>query len=128
MSFQFKVIDHVQLAAPKEGEESARYFFTQILGFKEINKPFQLKKNGGVWFEKGSIHVHVGIEDPFVPAKKAHPAFEIEDLPSFIEHLEANSYPYKSDNRLPGADRIYLADPFENRIEILEWNGERKPL
>lgn len=63
-----------------------------------------------------------------MPAKKAHPAFEIEDLPSFIEHLKANSYPFKRDNRLSEADRIYLEDPFGNRIEILEWKKGRIPL
>ncbi len=75
MGFALKGIDHVQLAAPKGSEEAARSFFAGILGMTEIEKPEKLRKRGGVWFQFGSSQLHIGIEEPFVPARKAHPAF-----------------------------------------------------
>ena len=121
MTFQFQSIDHVQLAAPKGCEEKARKFYNGVLGFNEKEKPEGLKKNGGVWFQAGDIEIHIGVEDPFIPAKKAHPAFEINDLPSFLNHLDISNVEYIKDDRLPGANRVYIFDPFGNRIEVLEW-------
>lgn len=121
MSFIFKSIDHVQLAAPKGSEPIARQFFGEVLGFKEIEKPEALKKKGGVWFEFGNYQIHIGIEEPFAPAKKAHPAFQIENLESLKEHLTNKEINYIVDYDLPSANRIYIHDPFGNRMEILEW-------
>ncbi|OLS40405.1 VOC family protein [Bacillus sp. MRMR6] len=119
--FRFKAIDHVQLAAPKGGEDTARGFFKDILGFEEIEKPEELRKRGGVWFKNGSTQLHIGIEEPFVPARKAHPAFEVENIVLLKTHLNANGVDVIEDNKLPGANRFYVSDPFGNRIEILEW-------
>ncbi|MFJ7825871.1 VOC family protein [Psychrobacillus sp. NPDC096623] len=122
MSFVFQSIDHVQLAAPKGSESSARTFYGKILGFTEVEKPELLKKRGGVWFSFGSYQIHIGIEEPFAPAKKAHPAFQIENLEALKAHLYKSEVSFVVDTDLPGADRIYVHDPFGNRIEILEWN------
>ncbi|GEL76705.1 VOC family protein [Tenuibacillus multivorans] len=121
MTFTFKQIDHVQLAAPRGSEDEARQFFGEALGFEEIEKPEALKKNGGVWFQCGDIQIHIGVEEPFNPAKKAHPALEIKGLNEFINHLDQQQISYQQDDKLPGANRIYVHDPFGNRIEILEW-------
>ncbi|KRG16175.1 glyoxalase [Virgibacillus soli] len=123
MSFTFKKIDHVQLAAPKESEELARQFYSDILGFKEIEKPETLRKRGGAWFSIGEIQLHIGTEDPFVPARKAHPALEVENLEAFKQYLSGREIEYIIDHNLPGANRIYLHDPFGNRIELLEWES-----
>ncbi len=117
----FKSIDHIQLAAPKGSEEIAKSFFGDILGFQEIEKPEMLKNRGGVWFEFASYQVHIGIEEPFAPAKKAHPAFQVEHIEALKMHLLKNDVSFIVDEDLPGANRIYLSDPFGNRIEILEW-------
>ncbi|KHF39930.1 VOC family protein [Halalkalibacter okhensis] len=127
MSFSFEAIDHVQLAAPKGSEEKARQFFNEILGFTELEKPDVLKKRGGVWFALGPIIVHIGIEEPFVPAKKAHPAFEVEHIEELKKHLKKNNIQYKEDDQLPGANRMYVNDPFGNRLEFLEWNKDYVP-
>ncbi|MFH5780152.1 VOC family protein [Heyndrickxia oleronia] len=121
MTFAFKTIDHVQLAAPKGCEQEAREFFGRILGLQEIEKPEELKKRGGVWFGFDHYQIHIGIEDPFSPAKKAHPAFEIENLEELKQHLTKHSIEFSIDTQLPGANRIYVNDPFGNRIELLEW-------
>ncbi|MDF9761054.1 catechol 2,3-dioxygenase-like lactoylglutathione lyase family enzyme [Peribacillus simplex] len=121
MGFIFKAIDHFQLASPKNTEDQSRKFFNEILMFREVDKPASLKSSGGVWFESGSIKIHVGTEDQFIPARKAHPALEVENLRDFKQHLITNRVSFTEDKRLPGANRIYISDPFGNRIEILEW-------
>ncbi|MET3683185.1 catechol 2,3-dioxygenase-like lactoylglutathione lyase family enzyme [Alkalibacillus flavidus] len=121
MSFTFKRIDHVQLAAPRQSEAEARQFFAGVLGFDEIEKPDALKANGGVWFAFGDQQLHVGVEESFYPAEKAHPAFEITGLDAFKQHLDDNLVTYTEDQKLPGAKRIYVHDPFGNRLEVLEW-------
>ncbi|SDN63600.1 Catechol 2,3-dioxygenase [Psychrobacillus sp. OK028] len=123
MSFVFQSIDHVQLAAPKGSESSARNFYGEVLGFTEVEKPELLKKRGGVWFAFGSYQIHIGIEEPFAPAKKAHPAFQIENLDALKAHLYKSEVSFVVDTDLPGADRIYVHDPFGNRIEVLEWKS-----
>lgn len=116
-----KRIDHIQLAAPEGGEEKAREFFGDILGMEEMDKPESLRKNGGVWFSLGVQQLHIGIEEPFTPARKAHPAFEVDDLQEAMDTLEDRGVTVKKDDRLPGAERCYIQDPFGNRIELLEW-------
>ncbi|PLR95108.1 VOC family protein [Bacillus sp. T33-2] len=121
MEFSFKAIDHIQLAAPKGSEDMAREFFGNTLGFAEIEKPEELKKRGGVWFGIGKVQIHIGIEEPFIQARKAHPAFEVENIKALMKHLKENNIEIIEDNNLPGAERFYVNDPFGNRIEILEW-------
>lgn len=121
MSYIIKAIDHIQLAAPKGSEEQARHFYEAILGCKEIQKPETLRKNGGVWFSYGTVQIHIGIEDKFTPAKKAHPAFEVQHLKALKAHLENNHVTVIDDHNLPGANRFYAHDPFGNRLEFLEW-------
>lgn len=121
MSFVIKKIDHVQLAAPKGCEPKARDFFGEILGFLEIEKPEELKKRGGVWFEFGGFQIHIGVEENFAPAKKAHPAFEVQNLDGLKIKLIEKKVSFTEDNNLPGAKRIHTTDPFGNRLEFLEW-------
>jgi catechol 2,3-dioxygenase-like lactoylglutathione lyase family enzyme len=121
MSFAFKKIDHIQLAAPKGCEGLAREFFSGVLGLTEVEKPQELKKRGGAWFEFGSYQLHIGVEEPFLPAKKAHPAFVIENIEELKTHLKEQKVPFREDDNVPGANRIHLNDPFGNRLEILEW-------
>lgn len=121
MSFQYDAIDHIQLAAPKGGEDKARGFFVNILGFEEIEKPKLLRKNGGVWFTAGTIQLHIGMEEEFIPAKKAHPAFHVTNIDGLKEYLKSQDVEYMDDYRLPGANRFYMNDPFGNRLEFLEW-------
>ena len=121
-------IHHVQLAIPAGGEPLARAFYGAQLGLDEVDKPPQLAARGGVWFERGPVRVHLGIEDPFHPALKAHPAFLVSDLPALRARLDAAGQGYRSDDALPGYDRIFVADPFGNRIELLEPTRDRAAL
>lgn len=116
-----KRIDHIQLAAPIGTEDEARSFYQGILSLEEVEKPEELKKNGGVWFSNGHVHIHVGVEEIFVPAKKAHPAFEVTDIDAFANLIREKGLTPLVDTKLPGAKRFYISDPFGNRLEFLEW-------
>jgi len=115
-------LDHVQVAAPRTPgvEEQARAFYGGLLGLRELEKPEALKPRGGVWFSLGAGQLHVGLEDVFTPARKAHPALAVRDLPAMRALLEANSVPISEAEAIPGTHRFYVQDPFGNRIELLE--------
>ena len=113
-------VDHVQLAMPEGGEALARDFFGDLLGIPEVPKPPQLAKRGGCWFERGALKIHLGVEKDFRPARKAHPALEVSDLPRLIAKLRERGHAVKEDEPLEGYHRVYVDDPFGNRIELLE--------
>jgi hypothetical protein len=66
----------------------ARAFYQDLLGIPEIAKPPHLAVRGGCWFERGSLKVHLGVEENFVPARKAHPAFIVEGLRELAAGLQ----------------------------------------
>jgi len=113
-------IDHVQLAMPRGREDDARAYYRDILGMAEIPKPSNLAARGGVWFAAGDRQVHLGVEDDFRPAKKAHPALRVEDLDAFRSRLAEAGYTPQDDEPLAGHRRFYVADPFDNRLEFIE--------
>ena len=112
-------IDHVQLAIPTGGEDEMRAFFVGLLGFAEVDKPANLSRMG-CWFESGSVNVHVGVDPDFRAAKKAHPAFLVDDLPALREALKAAGYETRDDKPIEGYDRFFTSDPFGNRIELMQ--------
>jgi catechol 2,3-dioxygenase-like lactoylglutathione lyase family enzyme len=122
MSYQFIGIDHVQLAAPRGCEAEARRFYGELLGMVEIDKPEALKAKGGVWFQAGRHQLHIGVQDSHEGAKKAHPAFHVENVMLLKLHLQEHGVTVIDDRSLPNAIRFYVYDPFGNRLEFLEWN------
>jgi len=113
-------IDHIQIAAPEGCESAARDFYGSILGMKEIEKPPVLRARGGCWFECGSQQLHIGVEQDFRAARKAHPAFAVLQLDELREALRARGVPLIDDDSLPGARRFYAEDPWGNRLEFVE--------
>jgi len=113
-------LDHVQLAMPPGEEDRARAFYRDVLGLAEVPKPAELAARGGVWLEAGTLKLHLGVEQNFRPARKAHPALLVHDLSMLIERCQAAGYMITTDMPLQGYDRVYVADPFGNRIELLE--------
>lgn len=113
-------IDHVQLAMPKGAEEIARHFFTDVLGFEEIDKPEPLRSRGGCWFKKNNAILHLGVEESFSPARKAHPAFRVSDIASFRQRLQDDNIEVTDDNSLQHVRRFFVFDPFGNRIEFIQ--------
>lgn len=118
--FRIHAIDHVQLAMPAGQEALAREFYAGLLGLSEVPKPLNLAKRGGAWFEGGSLRVHLGVEAEFRPAKKAHPAFLVEQLNALATRLRDAGVEVVTDEPLEGYERVYVSDPFGNRIELLE--------
>lgn len=123
MDYSFSGIDHIQLAAPEGCEALARSFFSDLLGWPELPKPEALRARGGVWFQCGIHQVHIGIQRDFVPAIKAHPAFQVSHLDKLRSYLLANQIAVIDDDvrNDEGVQRFYLNDPFGNRLEFLEW-------
>jgi catechol 2,3-dioxygenase-like lactoylglutathione lyase family enzyme len=114
-------LDHVQVAAPRGCEDEARRFFGGLLGLAEIEKPQALLARGGVWFQVGHQQLHVGVEEPFTPARKAHPALRVrpEALDELAANLEAAGAKVLWDEALGEDRRFYSEDPWGNRIELL---------
>jgi catechol 2,3-dioxygenase-like lactoylglutathione lyase family enzyme len=115
-----RCIDHILLAMPAGRENDARVFYQDMLGIPEIAKPLPLASRGGCWFEADEVKVHLGVEKDFAPARKAHPAFIVDDLPALVGKLKQAGYRLVEDTPLHGYDRIFVDDPFGNRIELLE--------
>jgi len=113
-------IEHVQLAMPPNGEESARAFYVGVLGLTERPKPPRLAERGGVWFEQEGLKIHLGVQSDFRPAMKAHPALLVAGLDELIRRCEEAGAPVDRDEPLDGFRRAYVNDPFGNRIELME--------
>lgn len=113
-------LDHIQLAMPPGSEDLARQFYGGVLGCEEIAKPPNLAARGGCWFKCGELQVHLGVEQHFVPARKAHPGFIVADIAGLMETLRAAGVGIVDDEPLMGWYRIYASDPFGNRLEFMQ--------
>jgi catechol 2,3-dioxygenase-like lactoylglutathione lyase family enzyme len=116
---ELRGIDHVQVAAPAGCEATARAFYGDLLGLAEVPKPASLAARGGVWFALGTQALHVGVEEGFRPAGRAHPALTCTDLDELAARLAAAGSPVSWDSEIPGVRRFYTSDPFGNRLEIV---------
>ena len=122
-------LHHVQVACPPGGEDAARRFYADGLGMTEVEKPEDLRPRGGVWFRsftdgKVVAELHVGVEDPFQPARKAHPAFvlaDVAELPRVAERLTGLGFDVDWSQRdsFPGHQRLHTFDAHGNRVELL---------
>ena len=113
-------IDHVQLAMPHGGEPHARRFWVDVMGLAEVAKPAHLAVNGGCWFEGSGIAIHCGVEEGFLPSRRAHPALLVDDLAGLVAKLGKAGIRYKPGKDLEGYRRGDIADPFGNRIELMQ--------
>lgn len=120
MSSRFTAIDHVQLAIPPGGEGVARDFWVEVMGFDAPETPQSLAARQNRWFACGEVRVHVGVEEDFRPALKAHPAFVVTGLDELVERLDGAGVALRWSDDLPGLRRCHTSDPFGNRIELIE--------
>src|SRR5580692_5098082 len=111
-------IDHVQIAAPSGCEAQARAFYGGLLGMEELAKPEPIRARGGCWFRAGKQELHIGVEEPFSPARKAHPGLVVSDLDAVRARLRAAAAAFADDTKIAGVDRLFLDDPFGNRLEL----------
>lgn len=116
-------IDHIQIAMPKGREQEAREFYQNILGIPEVPKPDELSGRGGAWFENGKLKIHLGVEDDFRPARKAHPGLLVEALEKLSAILRSKGYDVADDRSLLDVKRAFTHDPFGNRIELIQYDS-----
>jgi catechol 2,3-dioxygenase-like lactoylglutathione lyase family enzyme len=119
LGYRLVAVDHVQLAMPPGGEAAARGFYAGLLGLEERPKPPVLAARGGCWFSNDQVTLHLGVEDDFRPARKAHPAVIVADLDDLCDTLAAAGLGVQPDDAVPGVRRCYVDDPFGNRIELI---------
>lgn len=120
MPLRVTAIDHVQLAMPPGREPEAEIFYCEVLGLEVRPKPPVLAARGGRWFACGDVRVHLGVEEDFRPARKAHPALRVAGFDELLRALNARGIAWKADEDLPEVRRIYVDDPFGNRLELIE--------
>ncbi len=119
-STPFLRIDHVQLAIPRGKEAEARSFYVDVLGLTEEPKPVELLDRGGVWLRSGDVSLHLGVDDDFHAAKKAHPAFRCAGYDALVQRIRARGgHVTEDDSLFDGRPHCYVADPFGNRIELI---------
>lgn len=104
---------------PPGKEDHARSFYGRLLGMVEVEKPAELKKRGGCWFQSGIVQIHLGIEAQFRSARKAHPAFRCVDYNGLTTRLKIAGVEVIEDSTIPGVRRCHISDPFGNRIELI---------
>jgi hypothetical protein len=120
MPLRIIALDHVQLAMPPARERDADAFYCGVLGFTSIPKPEPLAARGGRWYGAGDVQVHLGVEEDFRPARKAHPALRVEDFDDLLGRLDGYGTSWRWDHDLPDVRRLYVDDPFGNRIELID--------
>ncbi len=113
-------LDHVQLAMPAGREAEAVAFYAGLLGIPQLAKPPQLAVRGGCWFETDAVKVHLGVDPDFRPARKAHAALIVDDLAALIATLTVAGFVPRDDEPLEGYHRVYVDDPFGNRLELMQ--------
>jgi hypothetical protein len=121
VTHRVEAIDHVQLAMPAgpEAEAAAETFFAGLLGLTRVPKPPELARRGGCWFERGPVRLHLGVEEDFRPARRAHPALAVSGLEALCELLGRAGHPVRQTEDVPGRPQWYVDDPFGNRIELV---------
>jgi catechol 2,3-dioxygenase-like lactoylglutathione lyase family enzyme len=119
MGFEIVRLDHVQLAMPPGREAEAEAFYAGLLGLTRKPKPEPLASRGGCWFESGDVAVHLGVEEDFRPARKAHPALAVRDLAALEAVLRGAAVPVRPNPDVAPGRGAYVDDPFGNRIELV---------
>lgn len=122
-------LHHVQMSMPRGREEEARRFYGEALGLEEVEKPPSLAGRGGCWFRAFdgrtvTAEIHLGVEEPFVPAKKAHPGLScssLDELEATAERIVRGGYELSWAERetFEGYIRFHARDGFGNRLEVL---------
>jgi catechol 2,3-dioxygenase-like lactoylglutathione lyase family enzyme len=113
-------LDHVQLAAPPGTEDALRGYYVDVLGMTEVRKPPVLAARGGCWFASGAAQIHLGVEEDFRPARKAHPGIRVTGIYGYAKRLTEHGAKVVWDYELPAHHRFYSEDPVGNRLEFLE--------
>lgn len=121
-------LHHMQVAISPGSEDVCRAFYVDVLGMIEIQKPPTLAARGGLWVRADTLEIHLGVEQDFHPARKAHPGIRVEDLDGLAERLNDNGVEITWDGNFPGHRRFYAFDPLGNRLEFLQREDGPPPM
>ena len=120
---EFLRLHHIQLAIPTGSEEKCRNFWCGLLSWQERLKPAAMAERGGMWLVNGEIELHLGVENEFRPAKKAHPAFLVHDIDTLARLLNSHGYQPTWDEEIAQYKRFFVFDPVGNRLEFMQLNA-----
>ncbi len=69
----------------------------------------------------GEQELHIGVQEPFAPAMKAHPGLRVAPggLDALATRLTAAGFPVVWDDALADVRRFFTEDPWGNRIELV---------
>jgi hypothetical protein len=95
-------LHHVQLAIPPGTEGQTRRFYGDLTGSVVM------------------VRIDLGVEEPFTPARKAHPGVLVLGIDRLAEKLSGDGIAVEWDDNHPGHRRVYAHDPYGNRLEFPE--------
>jgi catechol 2,3-dioxygenase-like lactoylglutathione lyase family enzyme len=113
-------LHHVPLAIPPGEAGRCDEFCVTLLGFRELEKPPLQAARGGRWYQRDEVALHLGVEEDFRPAKKAHPALVIENFNEILAKLTGAALEVRFDETIPGRRHCYVDDPVGNRLELID--------
>ena len=125
MEVRCRHVDHVQVCIPPGAEQTARDFYVQVLGFHAVQKPESLQGRPTQWFQNGDIELHVAV-DPETRRTKQHPAIIVENIDAVRDHLVQSGININEEPLIPDRKRFSFLDPWNNRIEFLEYLKDRR--
>ena len=96
----------------EDSERAAEAFYEGVLDLRRVPKPPALAVRGGCWFEGPSVRLHLGVDDDFHSATKAHPAIIVDDLDVLCQRIVAAGGEVRSADGMPGVARVHTDDPF----------------
>jgi len=113
-------LHHAQVFYPPGEEARARRFYGDALGLEEIERPSTLQDRPGIWYAAGSGHVHLSADSELALHPRRHFAVRVDDLGAITSRLRDAGARFEDADPIPGWRRIYVFDPFGNKIELDE--------
>lgn len=118
----FLGVHHVLVAVPTDQKAEAKQFYEEVLGFVPVVSP--LESGGGSgnlwWYECGDSELHVALVPDYTAHVRPHVAIRITNLSAFRERLLQHGIETRLDYNYGGSWRIYVVDPWHNRLEFIE--------
>jgi catechol 2,3-dioxygenase-like lactoylglutathione lyase family enzyme len=115
---EIRSVDHVQLPIPLGGARQARSFYEEALGLAEVRSPL-LDRPGTLRFSLGWQRLDLTEGHYTGIAPQAHLALQVDDVAHLASRLRRAGF-LVDDAPLFDQRRLYVEDPFGNRLELIE--------
>jgi len=119
MGIQITGVHHLMITVGDLG--SAKHFYGSIMGFEEKEIP-PCVIGERVWYHLGPIELHINVH-PEYRAGLSHFAISVEPgkYDEYVEKIKNTGYEKMTKSEIydDGLYRVYIHDPFENCIEII---------